>query len=227
MPNINLLPLELFSSPGDYSVVGAADEIAALRTNDNGLSYVQTSIVPPLPIPIIEMSMDVLPGASSITQPTAVVFAAGAGLPGDTVRLWAELDGVVGAPAFNWEPAAGWSGIADVLPRPGGGLWTAGELRRATCLLQGGPNVTISYVYWGLTYVSAVGLVGIERAYLTARAGWQRAGASRSSFIPTATQGTTASAGLTPGSPGGYYSWRRRYLPQTVWTAVRPLAVDR
>ena len=70
-------------------------------------------------------------------------------------------------------------------------------------------------------------LTGIQRAYLTARAGWMRAGASRAAFLPTATQGTTAAAGLSPGSAGGYYVWRRRYLPSTTWTAIRPPASQR
>jgi hypothetical protein len=70
-------------------------------------------------------------------------------------------------------------------------------------------------------------LTGIQRAYLTARVGQARVAAVRLAFIPTATQGTTAAAGLSPGSAGGYYVWRRRYLPTTTWTAVRPPASQR
>lgn len=53
------------------------------------------------------------------------------------------------------------------------------------------------------------------RAILTARAGLARADTARAGFCPTAVQGTT------PGSAGGFYSWRSVALPTTTWTAVR------
>jgi hypothetical protein len=58
-------------------------------------------------------------------------------------------------------------------------------------------------------------LTGTQRAYLTARAGYARAGAIRAGFIPRYVQGSA------PGSQGGFYIWRRLYLPTTVWTAVK------
>lgn len=58
-------------------------------------------------------------------------------------------------------------------------------------------------------------LTGTQRAILTARLGVARLGAIRLGFAPKATQGET------PGSQGGFYSWRRVYPPTTAWTAVK------
>lgn len=58
-------------------------------------------------------------------------------------------------------------------------------------------------------------LTSNQRAYLTARAGLARAGAIRAGFVPRAVQGAT------PGSQGGFYRWRRLYLPSTTWVALK------
>jgi hypothetical protein len=58
-------------------------------------------------------------------------------------------------------------------------------------------------------------LQSTDRAILTARSGVARAGAIRSGFIPTATNGVTA------GSSGGFYAWQQVDLPTTTWTTVK------
>jgi hypothetical protein len=160
------------------------------------------------------------------------------------LRIVARLGGVLGTldpflPALPGAASASYAiPVTGTMLRPGGGAWTKNEINAATCYVVNGVTLTanianLSFLAWDVTY-NAITSVGanqsgnyIDRAYLTARAGWARADASRTAFVPTDTQGTTATAGLSPGSPGGYYCWRRRYLPDTVWTPLLPIASER
>lgn len=58
-------------------------------------------------------------------------------------------------------------------------------------------------------------ITGNQRAVLTARVGAARVGAVRVGFAPKDTQG------LTPGTAGPFYIWRRVYQAVANWVAVK------
>ncbi len=230
MPILTLLPMAEVGV-SNWNAVGAATPVLALQSDDAGATITNRHPF----ILTIELQMDPLPPDRRVVSVTARVSFADPQAPfGLPVTVAARLNGVDGVVALVQDPSAAFTTYTDLLPRPGGGAWSAADVNNATCLLFAQSVTTeISYLAWTVVVIVTGSISAnqsgsyIDRAYLTSRAGWARADASRAAFVPTDTQGTTAAAGKAPGTPGGYYSWRRRYLQNTTWTPLRPIASER
>jgi hypothetical protein len=231
MPTTTLLPVGTVQSGPDWSAVGGATFEEVLASDDGAASYAACAVSLP---EVLEVTMAALPAnVGAIQSVTVRASTRGAGVTKLKVFARGTVDG---AAAINVADSVGFITTSGALPRPGGGAWNRAALAAVTCAIagaSGGAGSDISFVAWDVAWTPSTSLganqsgQGIDRAYLTARSGWARADASRVAFAPTATQGTTPAAGLAPGSAGGYYVWRRRYLPSTVWTPVRPPLAQR
>lgn len=231
MPTTILLPDAIIDVDPFLDVTGAASHDVALRSDDGATSFVSPA-GPLLPGPL-ELGMDDLPALAAGLAVTAAVSAKGSGAFGEKVIVSAKLNGVP-VESIKTSVTGVYATYTAPLLRPGGGTWNKNDLDLATVELSvTSLNVEVSYLAWIVDWVASSSLGGnqsgnaIDRAYLTARSGCARADASRSAFAPTATQGTTATAGKAPGTPGPYYVWRRRYLPFTNWMPVTPPASQR
>lgn len=229
MPTTTLLPQGTVDAGMDWSAVGGASFELALQSNDGATSYVTCAISLP---EVLELTMSDLPPLAGAIQSVTVRISSRGLVASSRLSVFARLGGVDGPVAAVVPSSAGFVATSAAVLRPGGGIWAPGDLNAATLVIVnntgGGVSTDVSFLALDVVWVPTLSLKAnqsgqnIDRGYLTARAGWARGDASRAAFAPTATQGTTVAAGLAPGSAGGYYDWRRRYLPATSWTALLP-----
>jgi hypothetical protein len=235
MPSIvttTLVPIAVLSGDLDWTVDSVQTAELALASDDGAGSTVRSANPFPGVFPPpghLELGMTDLPlSASPLTVTVRASAAATGGLPvRNTVRVGARLFGV-DTFSMNASVSAIYGHYTAPLLRPGGGAWSVDDINNASVLVNVGTDlVEVSYVSWVVTWTQIGAITDIDRAYLTARVGAGSVGSFRVGFAPTATQGVTATAGKSPGTPGPYYVWRRRYLPSTNWMPYLPPASQR